>query len=398
MVRFIHQPNSSSRTGEIIRNELGGGTWTEFRAAIAFVKFSGVRHISSELGAFAQSHAVRIAVGVDLKGSSREGLQELLSTLKGRGEVWVYHNENGSTFHPKVFLLKNRQRALVVIGSSNLTEGGLFTNYEAGIELQLDLSDVADSSFLREVENALDAWMDPAPGHAVKLDSAFLTKLIANGYVVSEIQSNAAATQRRGRTTGSGTAANLFPATAVQPPPATPRRTSASQRGRSATQKGPIGTPSGAGGRGFLMTLQTTDVGRGQKTAGASARSPEIFIPLAARDFDSAFWGWPTSFTQDPKHPGKYDRSNVRVLYKGAIITINMMTWPVKHDFRIRNAVLRNGGHVGDILKCERSPLGGTHEYEIEIIGPRSPAYARCAAMCTHIVRKPSKKQWGYYS
>ncbi len=41
----------------------------------------------------------------------------------------------------------------------------------------------------------------------------------------------------------------------------------------------PVAAPRG-NFRGFVMTLQKTDVGRGQTTAGTSARSPEIFIPL----------------------------------------------------------------------------------------------------------------------
>src|SRR5690606_2251346 len=60
--------------------------------------------------------------------------------------------------------------------------------------------------------------------------------------------------------------------------------------------------------KGFVMTLQKTDVGTGQTTEGTSRRSPEIFIPLSARDFAPDFWGWKDSFTEDPKRLGKFDR------------------------------------------------------------------------------------------
>ena len=41
----------------------------------------------------------------------------------------------------------------------------------------------------------------------------------------------------------------------------------------------------------FLMTLQRTDVGVGQTTTGTSRRSPEIFVPLSARDAAPALLG-----------------------------------------------------------------------------------------------------------
>ena len=62
----------------------------------------------------------------------------------------------------------------------------------------------------------------------------------------------------------------------------------------------------------FVMTLQRTDVGVGQTTEGTSRRSPEIFIPLAARDFDPEFWGWPRRFTTDRDWPGPFESRRQR--------------------------------------------------------------------------------------
>ena len=147
---------------------------------------------------------------------------------------------------------------------------------------------------------------------------------------------------------------------------------------------------------GFVMTLQKTDVGVGQTTAGTSKRSPEIFIPLAARDFDPDFWGWPHSFTADDRKPGKMDRQNVRMRIGAGIIEANMMTWPDKHDFRIRSEFLRSAGLIGDILRMERSNGQGGFTYYVEIIPQKTTQYAQYLSLCTNPVRN-SVKRWGYY-
>lgn len=106
----------------------------EFRAAIAFVKLSGVRHLGTALAEFSRRAAVKISAGIDHGGTSMEGLRALLNALDGRGEIWVYHNETNSTFHPKVYFFKGENKADLLIGSGNLTEGGLFTNYDVACQ------------------------------------------------------------------------------------------------------------------------------------------------------------------------------------------------------------------------------------------------------------------------
>jgi hypothetical protein len=147
---------------------------------------------------------------------------------------------------------------------------------------------------------------------------------------------------------------------------------------------------------GFFMILQQTDVGVGQTTRGASKRSPEMFIPLAARDANPSFWGWNALFKQDPSKPGKYDRTDVRMLLGRHVIHVNMMTWPDKSDFRLRNAELRDAGNVGDVLRIVKADAKAAFDYLVEIVGPSSPEYATYTAMCDNPVRN-SKKRWGYH-
>ena len=73
---------------------------------------------------------------------------------------------------------------------------------------------------------------------------------------------------------------------------------------------------------GFVMTLQRTDIGVGQTPTGTSRRSSEVFVPLAARDTDPDFWGWPGGFTSDPRRPGKFDRRGVRIRLDREVVSM----------------------------------------------------------------------------
>src|SRR5262245_18881576 len=154
-VRFLRQPDTVTRLGDFLKAELAAQRWREFRAAVAFAKRSGVEQLADELAMFASRGSIRISIGVDLHGTSKEGLQALLDAVTAHGgQVWIFHNEEPlqPTFHPKVYVFKEPHAALVIIGSGNLTAGGLFTNYEAGAIFELDLDKDADDALLREIE------------------------------------------------------------------------------------------------------------------------------------------------------------------------------------------------------------------------------------------------------
>lgn len=90
------------------------------------------------------------------------------------------------TFHPKLYLFKSPSAAEVLIGSGNLTEGGLYTNYESTVKINLDLSKTDDREVARSIEHELDHWSDTSTGAAKHLDAPLLEKLVAAGLVQSE--------------------------------------------------------------------------------------------------------------------------------------------------------------------------------------------------------------------
>ena len=266
----------------------------------------------------------------------------------------------------------------------------MFTNYEAALHVSLRLADPRDASVLRSIERTLDAWADLSTGAALVLDHALLARLIASGLTPSETADPSASGGAKGDDSGrTDPAGSLFAARTEPGPPAVP------VHGRD-QEAPPADKPTSVGRLGFVMTLQQTDAGVGQTSTGTSRRSPEIFVPLAARDDDPAFWGWPEAFTEDPDKPGKRDRREVRMRLGDEVVLVSMMTWPDRHDFRLRNEKLRSAGRPGDVLRIEKAGPGADHEYAAEVIRQGTSRHAAHLDRCRQVVRN-SEKKYGYY-
>ena len=393
-MELMRQPGESGRLGDWLQANLAAD-WIHFRAAVAFVKRSGVKHIAAQLAAFAEAGEVEIIVGIDHQGTSYEGLDGLLRAASPNGRVVVFHNRLRYTFHPKLYLFKSATHAEVVVGSGNLTEGGLFTNYEAALRLGFDLAKPEDAAALQSVESALDEWSNLGSGTAFALDDGLLSRLRNLRLVPMEVLT---ASQSGESSAGSGAAASPFASRQEHPAPLSSRSTSRPEGGAPSGEmqegtSGPRRQPLSASC--FVMTLQKTDVGVGQTSEGTSKRSPEIFIPLSARDAQPSFWDWPHGFSEDSARSGKWDRQ-ARVRLGAAAITVNMMTWPDRHDFRLRSESLRSAAKVGDILRIEKVKPELGFDYYVEIIPEGTAPHTEHLLFCTGIVRN-SRKRFGYF-
>lgn len=425
-MQFITQPFGEMRLGEFLLEHFADPQWTSFRAAIAFVKRSGTQHIRQPLLNFSNHGMVRLSVGVDLYGTSREGLNDLLDATPN-GHIYIYRNNGPYTFHPKVYLFRSAQRADVIVGSGNLTGGGLFTNYEASLAARLDLAVQADAAFLEVIETTLDVWSQPQAGMCYLLTPGFLDQLVAAGLVRGEAQLAAMQHAQPPAPTGGvppdvgdvppPAAAPLFASMAVPPAPAIVQGAAQAVEVEPAVAPAELASAvvlpppgivpyQGAGVNSFVMTLQNTDVGVGQTTAGTARRSPEVFIPLAALDQHPDFWTFPTQFTPDAdwnaQHPqhrrdglGKLDRMNVSMRI-GVVQSVRMFFNPRKGDFRLGNEALRSSGHVGDILLVRRVDPANGFEYDIQVAPHGSPLFAQLAPYC-NVAVPHSQKQFGYF-
>lgn len=410
-MRILIQPFSEKSMGDFLEKALSGdyGEFDSFQASVAFAKKSGVQHISDKLKNFTgNGKTVRVVVGVDFGGTTSEGLGALLDALGDTGELLVNHDENAfTTFHPKIYFFEGPEKSILIIGSGNLTQGGLYSNDEGFAIMELSPSNPDDLALINESKETFGKWCDDGSDTVRRVNKDFIEALEDSGYVVREAFAPAEIGEATGDVAGVDT--NSAEKSDIEDgEPEEKKRLFGRMKGRrrpprikdkvKAKPKAKLKARSDElqeASIGFVMTLMKTDVGMGQTTSGTSRRSPEIFIPLKARNADPEFWGWDAEFKKDLSRPGKFDRMGVRMRIGGEIINVNMMTWPVKHDFRLRSEALRSAGEIGDLIKIERIE-GASFDYYVEIIPKGSSAYNTYLDVCVNKTPN-SQRVWGYY-
>ncbi len=259
----VYNQAVSCRFGVELGDQFSNEGWTRFDAAVAWVRRSGIRHIVPALTEFLQRGGeARFVIGIDIENTSKEGLESLISlAAHGKIETIIHHNEHQSvTFHPKVYLFSGADHARLIIGSNNLTESGLYTNTEAGLQVDAALSDPV----IVQMRGAIDSWAATREKMARLLDAEFLGQLVAGGYVASEETLNkrrATARKAAGTTGATAPRVSLFGSKAVSappPPPETTTPTGATGGGKSARPRpaAPRRTTAPTSGVGAVLLMR----------------------------------------------------------------------------------------------------------------------------------------------
>ena len=215
------------------------------------------------LAAVEAGTTLRLTLGIDLGGTSRDVLEEL---LQWNCEVFVFHNPiPRATFHPKLYLFEREANATLFIGSNNLTDGGLFTNYEAATRYAFTFP--ADVREYGRILHPLLPFIEPNGPTVRPLDTALIETLAARGILSTEIEARRSRRAQREQTQVDAAAVppNPFLPVAVPMPPLLPRAIRAGQLPSTPNElpqaevAPPVGLPRPEGVLVWRKTLPRTD-------------------------------------------------------------------------------------------------------------------------------------------
>jgi len=126
---------------------------SEIRFGVAFAKYSGLSLIEDDLEECLKSGGkAEFVLGLDFRTTEPKVLRTLDTMAKSGFDIKLFCFSDPSindtpVYHPKVYLVRRRNKFVISIGSSNLTAGGLKKNVEvntiieAGVEEEV-VSDI----------------------------------------------------------------------------------------------------------------------------------------------------------------------------------------------------------------------------------------------------------------
>lgn len=149
---------------------------------VAFVRRSGVSLVAGEIGAVADKTSV--FAGIRNGVTSAQGIGSLLAV-----GACVHAVDTGSAsllFHPKVYFARGADESRLVVGSPNLTAGGLAGNIEASLCVALERGAARDDAMAEAVESAFATLPESHPRHVFEVGAEDLPRLAEQGRLVDE--------------------------------------------------------------------------------------------------------------------------------------------------------------------------------------------------------------------
>ncbi len=206
--------SSSDSIGNILIGALISKKYNNLYAFSAFASRAGIRGLSSSIqSATSNGMIINIIVGVDQKGTSKAALK---SIRRLKVNSFVFYQRAPSIYHPKMYFFEGKDESLLIVGSSNLTSQGLFSNIETSVHIQLDNYLKEDADFIQDVKNTYTSLFNLNDPNLQKITKSLIKNLVKAGIVPTEKERKASHFKNKKTSSNSAKAIlnNLFPSRA----------------------------------------------------------------------------------------------------------------------------------------------------------------------------------------
>jgi len=178
------EEKSTNAVGNYLMNYLSSTNYHSFTGISAFASESGIYGLAGYLSIAKKSYKnLTLIVGVDLEGTSKEALEEILGLNIAS---FIFYQKEQPVFHPKIYLFEGDKEIKLIIGSSNLTRGGLFTNVESSMLIEFASNDKEGLTFLTQLKTYYKSLFDFSDTNLYKISSQSIIEFYSNGIIPDE--------------------------------------------------------------------------------------------------------------------------------------------------------------------------------------------------------------------
>lgn len=386
--RLISQPYSDQRTlFQQLQEDLLADWSDRLQVAVAWSKGSGLKRVKPMLADFRNRGGVATAiVGIDEGGASVPGLK---MTLESFDEAFVLNDSSGRTFHPKLYLIEGQGKARLIVGSNNLTAGGVFRNYECSVSLWLNLRVSEDREVYDDATGLLERMREDDT--CIPLNAELIERLANDPRFKIAVSERRPASEQQGSKNGEQSPSPF--GSSRFPKHADPVGNESGYRSvpggdEPADQTASAADSSGEGEVVYRWYKKLSRSDANQPRPGSQTTAALRLTQGAARRLiDQASWFRDALFVDEdwsplPARPG---REKAEVLFRFAIEEEELGTYPlmVTHDRRREAGQdnfttdikwgpltdrLRSANHVGDWVVIEKFSHGS---YWMRIVSER---------------------------
>lgn len=350
--------------GTEISNSLNSKKYKNFKMAVAYAKNSGIGRLHDDFKNFKNNGGnIEAVIGIDQTITSYQALINLL-TFTGQN-LFIHHDKGSTSFHPKIYYFGNDDIEKVIVGSSNLTAGGLFLNYEVNVDINFDNSDNY-KNFKKQVSAY---WSKLINDNNTKIaDLKFINELLDLGSLLNENKQKSFK--------------NIISKISKVPFTSRPQPKLPNLSPQILTEV-PFLKNS------FSMLLSHFDV-------SDRSQDPVILIPIRALQKYPNFWNWPSFYTLSGSgYPELYVHASI---YYDSIeiknYTVRIYYYDKKKEFRLQCEPIKRNGSPGDIILIEKDELK-PFDFKITLIRQDSSSYEKIFFKLSEKVS--TKKMYTYF-
>jgi len=191
------EPTSKNAVGNLLVKYLKEKKFNSFTGFSAFASEAGIYGLSGHINSAKKNFKnLTIIVGIDQGGTSKEALEEILSL---NIESYIFYQKENPIFHPKFYLFEGTNDVKIILGSSNLTGTGLFTNIESSLLVEFNKTDKDGLALLSELKTYYKSLLNYTDPNIFKIDNKVINNFFLDGIVPDE------ATRKRNYSKGTST-------------------------------------------------------------------------------------------------------------------------------------------------------------------------------------------------
>jgi len=176
-ITVINQVATRNSIAQAVKDILDLEGIQTIKFMMAFVNLDGLNLFKDSLEKFYDNEGtIEFIIGLDNGITTYEALKYLRTRFPIAGLYMFQDQSPRIIFHPKIIIAEGKEVTICLIGSANITHGGLYSNFETAIVLEVDNQDKNLTSLLEIWETFKNPRSPLTPAHLKELTDNWLEK------------------------------------------------------------------------------------------------------------------------------------------------------------------------------------------------------------------------------